>query len=87
MNTSEIIEKLKSNEYDFLRTHKSLGENIILLTTGGSHAYGTDTEGSDLDIRGITLNSAEELLTMDYSDKPAEDRKTDTVVYFLKQIT
>jgi predicted nucleotidyltransferase len=87
MKTSEIIEKLKTTEYDFLRTHKSLGKNIILLTTGGSHAYGTDTEGSDLDIRGITLNSAAELLTMEYNDKPVEDRKTDTVVYFLKQIT
>lgn len=86
MKTSEIKEKLKSKEYDFLRTHESLGENIILLTTGGSHAYGTDTEGSDLDIRGITLNSSEEILTMEYNDKPVEDRKTDTVVYFLKQI-
>jgi predicted nucleotidyltransferase len=86
MNTLEIQEKLKTKEYDFLRTHKSLGINIILLTTGGSHAYGTETPTSDLDIRGITINSAEEILTMEYNDKPVEDRSTDTVVYFLKQI-
>jgi predicted nucleotidyltransferase len=86
MKTTEIQENLKTTEYDFLRTHKSLGNNIILLTTGGSHAYGTDTPNSDLDIRGITLNSAEEILTMEYNDKPVEDRATDTVVYFLKQI-
>jgi predicted nucleotidyltransferase len=86
MKAAEIQKKLKTKEYDFLRTHKSLGNNIILLTTGGSHAYGTDTPNSDLDIRGITLNSAEELLTMEYNDKPVEDRTTDTVVYFLKQI-
>jgi uncharacterized protein len=86
METYEIQEKLKTNEYDFLRIHKSLGSNIILLTTGGSHAYGTDTPSSDLDIRGITLNSSEEILTMEYNDKPVEDRATDTVVYFLKQI-
>jgi uncharacterized protein len=86
MKTTEIRESLKATEYDFLRTHKSLGNNIILLTTGGSHAYGTDTPNSDLDIRGITLNSAEEILTMEYNDKPVEDRATDTVVYFLKQI-
>jgi uncharacterized protein len=86
MKTTEIQEKLKTNKYDFLRTHKSLGANIILLTTGGSHAYGTDTPNSDLDIRGITLNSAEEILTMEYKHKPVEDRATDTVVYFLKQI-
>ncbi len=86
MKTADIKEKLKTTEYDFLRVHKSLGSNIILLTTGGSHAYGTATSTSDLDIRGITLNSAEEILTMEYNDKPIEDRATDTVVYFLKQI-
>lgn len=86
MNPSEIQEKLKTKDYDFLRIHKSLGSNIILLTTGGSHAYGTNTPSSDLDIRGITLNSAQEILTMEYSDKPVEDRGTDTVIYFLKQI-
>jgi uncharacterized protein len=86
MKTVEIQEKLQTKEYDFLRTHKSLRSNIILLTTGGSHAYGTDTSSSDLDIRGITINSAEEILTMEYNDKPVEDRATDTVVYFLKQI-
>jgi uncharacterized protein len=86
MKTSEIQDKLKAKEYNFLRAHKSLGSNLILLTTGGSHAYGTDTPTSDLDIRGITLNSAEEILAMDYNDKPVEDRPTDTVVYFLKQI-
>jgi predicted nucleotidyltransferase len=87
MKTEKIKEILQTKEYEFLRNHINLGNNIILLTTGGSHAYGTDTETSDLDIRGITLNTAEELLTMEYSDKPVEDRKTDTVIYFLKQIT
>lgn len=86
MKNKEIIEKLNSSEYDFLKTNKSLGNNIILLTIGGSHAYGTDTPSSDLDIRGITLNSAKEILTMEYNDKPVEDRATDTVIYFLKQI-
>ncbi|ERI89485.1 hypothetical protein HMPREF1982_04639 [Clostridiales bacterium oral taxon 876 str. F0540] len=86
MNSLQIKEKLNSKDYDFIRLNKSLGKNIILLTTGGSHAYGTNTANSDLDIRGITLNSAKEILTMNYNDKPIEDRPTDTVIYFLKQI-
>lgn len=86
MKTEEIKQRLQGKEYEFLRTNKSLGSNIILLTTGGSHAYGTATPTSDLDIRGITVNSAQEILTMEYSDKPIEDRATDTVIYFLKQI-
>lgn len=40
MNIKQIEEKLKTDEYDFLREDRNLGDNIILLTLGGSHAYG-----------------------------------------------
>ena len=40
MEIEHIKEKLKTYEYDFLRQDKSLGSNMILLTLGGSHAYG-----------------------------------------------
>lgn len=87
METKIIKEKLNSKDYDFLRTTEGLKDHIILLTTGGSVAYGTDTPESDLDIRGIALNSRKELLTMRYREKPYEDEKTDTIIYTLKQIT
>jgi hypothetical protein len=48
MDINTIKEKVSSIEYDFLRTDKNLGSNIILLTLGGSHAYGTDIETSDI---------------------------------------
>lgn len=38
MTVEQIKEKLKSEEYDFLRIDKNLGNNIIILTLGGSHA-------------------------------------------------
>ena len=63
MNIEQIKEKLKSEEYDFLRTDPHLGNNIILLGLGGSHAYGTNIETSDLDIRGCAINSKIEILT------------------------
>ena len=47
---------LKTEQYDFLRTNEHLGSNIILLGLGGSHAYGTNVEGSDIDVRGCALN-------------------------------
>ena len=37
MYIEQIKEKVRSNEYDFLRENKNLGNNIILLTLGGSH--------------------------------------------------
>lgn len=86
----DFKEVIKGKEYDFLRDEKELGNNIILLTTGGSHAYGTsvDTKDhvSDIDIRGIYLNSKEQLLLMECDNKPYENRELDVVVYPLKQI-
>lgn len=80
MNIEQIKEKLKTNEYDFLREDKNLGNNIILLTLGGSHAYGMDKEESDLDVRGIALNSKKDvLLGTDFEQVVNVD--TDTTVY------
>ena len=70
-----IREAIKSNEYDFLRTDENLapagstksmkdgtkvGSQIIMLGLGGSYAYGTNKSDSDIDIRGMALNSKED---------------------------
>lgn len=71
--------------YEFLRTEEKLGKHLMVLTLGGSKAYGTDVEGSDLDLRGVRLHTVEELLTMDYDKKPFEDKELDVVVYPVKK--
>lgn len=81
----EIKERLKTDEYSFLRENPHLGNNVCLLTLGGSHAYGMDTKTSDLDIRGVTLNTASEILTGRYYEQ-FTDAKTDTVIYSLDKI-
>lgn len=87
MNIEQIKEKLKSEEYDFLRTDPHLGNNIILLGLGGSHAYGTNNENSDLDIRGCALNSKSEILTNENFEQFVNEA-TDTTIYsFNKLIT
>ena len=85
MNTKEIKEKLASKEYEFLRTDNHLGKNIIFLTTGGSYAYGTNVETSDLDIRGIAVETSCEILGSS-SFEQFENRETDTVIYGLRKI-
>lgn len=80
MTIEQIKEKLKSKEYDFLRENKNLGEKIIILALGGSHAYGMEQESSDLDTRGIALNSKEEiLLGTDFGQ--VVDIDTDATIY------
>lgn len=90
MNMNEIRDKVDSKEYNFLRTTPGLGNNICLLTLGGSYSYGTNINTpeyqSDLDIRGICLNTMKEILTMSCRDKPFENRETDTAIYPLKQM-
>ena len=77
---------INQKEYDFLRTNPHLGDKIMLLGYGGSHAYGTNVEGSDIDIRGIALNTKNEILL----GRPFEqviDNATDTVIYsFIKVV-
>ena len=80
MTIEQIKEKLKSAEYDFLRTNENLGSNIILLTLGGSHAYGMDKEDSDVDLRGISLNSKSDIL-LGADFEQVVDVDTDTTVY------
>jgi len=80
MKLEEIKEKLQTEEYAFLRQDRKLNDHIILLTLGGSHAYGMEKGSSDLDVRGIALNPKEDiLLGTDFEQVVNTD--TDTVIY------
>ena len=100
----KIKEALKKEEYDFLRKERHLagdtlvetkdgillGSNIIMLGLGGSYAYGTNNENSDIDVRGIALNSREDILAGGFSDDHFDqvvNEATDTTVYSLRKIT
>lgn len=85
MELFQIKEKLKGCEYDFLKNHPSLGENMMLLTLGGSHAYGMNTENSDLDIRGIAFNSKREIL-LGRDFEQVVETETDTTVYSFNKV-
>ena len=84
MNIDEIKAKVQSKEYNFLR-EEPLGDNIILLGLGGSYAYGTNNENSDLDVRGVATHSPEDILTRKGFDQVVNEA-TDTTVYSLEKI-
>lgn len=85
--TIEQIKDLITNDpsYEFLKTNPHLGDKIILLTLGGSYAYGTNTETSDIDVRGIALQSKHELLLGDNFEQVLNST-TDTTVYSFNKI-
>ena len=82
MDFKKLIE---SKEYDFLRTNEHLGNNICMLALGGSWAYGTNVETSDVDIRGCALNTKEEILT-NIKFEQVVDNNTDTTIYSFNKL-
>lgn len=85
MNIDQIKERVASREYDFLRTNEHLGDNIILLTLGGSHAYGTNVKSSDLDLRGCALNTKMQILTNENFEQFINEQ-TDTTIYSFNKL-
>ncbi len=72
-------------EYNFIRTDEHLGKHVILLGLAGSYSYGTNTEGSDIDIRGITLNRRSDIIGLTQYEQYV-DEHTDTVIYAFNKI-
>lgn len=80
MTRDEIIKVIESEQYNFLRTNPHLKDRILFLCLGGSHSYGTNIASSDLDIRGVTLDSEDDILGIT-SFEQFQNEETDTVIY------
>lgn len=84
MTIQWIKDKLETSAYDFLRHDPHLGQNMLILTVAGSIAYGTSVETSDIDIRGVTVETKGDIMGLSHFEQ-FEDRATDTVIYGLKK--
>lgn len=71
--------------YDFLRTNPHLSGKIIFLTLGGSYAYGTNVEGSDIDIRGCALNGMSDIVGLTNFEQFVNET-TDTTIYAFNKL-
>lgn len=85
METEQILRLICSSEYDFLREDEHLKDRIVLLTLGGSYAYGTNIETSDVDIRGCALNAPSDILGMTNFEQVV-NTATDTTVYSFNRL-
>jgi len=79
MDFKKVIE---AKEYDFLREDEHLKDRIMLLSLGGSHAYGTQREDgqSDIDVRGVALERPSDLIGLTEFEQIVETN-TDTTIY------
>lgn len=85
MTKTNYIDLLKSEDYKFLFENEHLGNNIIMLCLGGSHAYGTNVPTSDVDIRGIAIERPEEIIGYGKFEQ-FQNEKTDTTIYAFNKI-
>ena len=85
MTIEQIKEMVAGNQYDFLRTNPHLAGKTIFLTLGGSHAYGTNVETSDVDVRGCALNSRSDLLGLSAFEQVV-NTETDTTIYSFNKL-
>ena len=80
MTIEQIKEMVSGESYDFLRTNPHLSGRIMFLTLGGSYAYGTNIETSDVDVRGCAMNSKSDLLGLSNFEQVV-NTQTDTTIY------
>lgn len=65
---------------DYIKNHNL----IIFDAVSGSHAYGTATPSSDLDIRGVFILPKEEIFGLGYIEQ-VNDQKNDVVYYEVRR--
>lgn len=80
-----IMNDIKTLSNEVISRSFLSNKQIILLGLGGSYAYGTNIEDSDIDLRGIATHTPKEILTRSGFEQ-FNDTKSDTVIYSLEKM-
>lgn len=74
-----------SKEYDKIRENENIRNRVAFITFGGSHSYGTNIETSDVDVRGMSLNTVSSLIGL-HPFEQALCNETDTTIYSFNKL-
>lgn len=85
MTIEEIKAMVDGEDYEFLRSNPHLAGRILFLTLGGSYAYGTNIETSDVDVRGCAMNSKTDILGLSNFEQVV-NTQTDTTIYSFNKL-
>lgn len=83
-NVNALGKTININDYNWMNESPDL-HTPVMICLGGSHAYGTNIEGSDMDIRGIAMHSKRDIL-LHRGFEQICDENTDTTIYSLEKI-
>lgn len=68
-----------------MKTDFIAGDHTILYVTHGSHAYGTNIEGSDTDYKGICVPPARYFTGFAHAFEQSENKDPDSVIYDVRK--
>ena len=78
------------NEVEYVNNYQFIwGEPLVLVTLGGSWAYGTNKATSDIDVRGIMFEPKESILGLsnfEQKEKHDSEKDIDIVIYGLRKM-
>lgn len=85
MTSKDIIKLTTLDQYSKVMSNPYVHNNLMFLTLGGSHAYGTNTPTSDIDLRGCAFMPKEVLLGTKNFEQVV-DNLTDTTIYSFNKL-
>ena len=85
MTSKDIIKLTALDQYSKVMRNPYVHNNLMFLTLGGSHSYGTNTPTSDIDLRGCAFMPKEVLLGTKNFEQVV-DNLTDTTIYSFNKL-
>ena len=80
-----MLEQMPEKLQTFFHSSPYCADNLLLLALGGSHLYGTATPESDLDIRGVFMDTERMLLGFDKKETIVCSEPADISLYSFRK--